>query len=91
MTIPAAKQSEFEKWFKETAGPVLGKFGAKRHEIYKTVKENRFVERIYFDNDFDIPDYFVAVKADSNAWEISRMYEGKFGAKDVELKVLGEI
>ncbi len=91
MTIPAVKQLAFEKWFKDVAGPVLGGFGAKKHEIYKTVKENRFVERIYFDDNFDIPSYFAAVKADPEAWEISRMYEGEFGAKDVELKVLKEI
>ena len=91
MTISAKKQPAFKKWFKEVAGPVLGGFGAKKHEIYKTVKENRFVERIYFEDDFDIPDYFAAVKANPKAWKISRMYEGKFGAKDVELKILEEV
>lgn len=91
MTIPAGMQPAFEKWFKDAAGPVLGGFGAKKHDIYKITKENKYVERIYFDNNFDIPGYFAAVKADPKAWKLSRMYEGKFGAKDVELKTLEEI
>jgi len=100
MTIPEEKQEEFVKWFNETAGPILGGFGVKKHEIYKvanreiidrqTVEKDKFIERIYFDDDFDLPSYFAKVKADPKAWKLSRMYEDKFGAKDIQLRVLQE-
>lgn len=98
MTIPGSKQKEFIEWFKETAEPVLAGFGAQKHEIYRvedkqvigrqTVEENRFIERVYFDDDFDIVSYFTKVKKNPEAWKVSRMYEGEFGAKDIELRVL---
>jgi len=98
MTIPKEKQADFVKWFEEVAGPTLGGFGAKKHELFKVMEEqmigrqliekDRFIERVYFDDNFDIPLYFSWVKENSKAWEISRMYEDAFGAKDIELRVL---
>lgn len=98
MTIPSNKKLEFLKWFDEQAGPILGGFGAKGHEICvveekeivgkQKTEKNSFIERIYFDNDFNIPDYFEQVKNNPKAWEISRQYEKKFGAKNIELRVL---
>ena len=100
MTIPKNKQVAFVKWFNEVAGPTFEGFGAKKHEIYKVgdkkvterqkVENNRFIERVYFDDDFDIPSYFAKVKADPEAWKLSRMYEDEFGAMDIELRVLRE-
>ena len=101
MTIPKDKQESFVKWFKEVAGPTFSGFGAKKHEIFKIadkehvgrqfVEKNRFVERVYFDDDFDIPSYFAKVKANPEAWKISRMYEKDFKAKNIELRVLEEL
>lgn len=98
MTIPKRKQKEFIKWFHEVAGPILGGFGAKKHELFKVeskqvigrqfVEKDRFIERIYFDDKFNIPTYFEAVKQNPEAWKISRGYEGKFSATNVELRVL---
>lgn len=98
MTIPGSKQKEFIEWFKKIAGPGLNVFGAKKHEIYRVedkqvigrqiVEENRFIERVYFDDDFDIVNYFAGVKENPEAWKMSRMYEGEFGAKDIELRML---
>lgn len=98
MTISKDKQAEFLKWFEEVAGPQLGKFGAKKHEIYEVedkqvvgrqvVEVDRFIEQVYFDDDFDIPSYFARVKADPVAWALSRKYEEEFGATDIELRVL---
>ncbi|KKU28576.1 MAG: hypothetical protein UX80_C0004G0018 [Candidatus Amesbacteria bacterium GW2011_GWA2_47_11b] len=88
MTIPADKQPAFTKWFKEVGGPGLGGFGAIQHELYKMEREDKFVERIYFDNDFNIPDYFAQVKANPETWKLSRTYEGEFGATNIELKIL---
>ena len=100
MTIPKNKQTTFVKWFNEVAGPTFAGFGAKKHEIYKVgdkevverqkVEDDRFIERVYFDDDFDIPSYFVKVKADPKAWKLSRMYENEFGATDIELIILQE-
>ena len=101
MTIPAEKQKSFVKWFVEIAGPMFTKYGAKRHELLRVeenqidgrqlIEKNRFIERVFFDDDFEIPSYFAQVKADPEAWKTSRMYEGEFGAKDIELRVLSEI
>lgn len=98
MIIPEEKQKDFVKWFDKTAGPELGKFGAIKHELCRvadreivgrqTVEKNQYVERVYFNDDFNIPNYFSSVKNDPDAWRISRMYELKFGAKEIELKVL---
>jgi hypothetical protein len=98
MTTPKNKQKTFIKWFDEIAGPTFAGFGAKKHEIYKIednqivgrqiVEANRFIERVYFEDDFDIPSYFANVKKDSKAWKLSRMYENTFGAKDIELRIL---
>jgi len=101
MTIPKKNQRAFEKWFKEVAGPRFNEFGAIKHEIYK-VEENiivgrqitengRYIERVYFEDDFEIPKYFSAVKADTEAWNESRKFEIEFGAKNIELRVLSSI
>lgn len=101
MTIPEEKQKDFIKWFKEFSGPILGGFGAIKHELFKveskeivgrqTAENNKFIERIYFNDIFEIPIYFEKVKQDPKAWKLSRMYEEKFGASDIELKVLKEV
>lgn len=101
MTIPKEKQSDFVKWFKGTAGPILGRFGAKKHELYKVenkeivgkqvVEKDRFIERLYFEDNFNISDYFKAVKQNPKAWKISREYQRKFGATDIELRILNSL
>ena len=101
MTIPKEKQEEFIRWFKETAGPVFAGFGAKKHEIFKVADESivnhqiteqdMFIERVYFDDDFDIPTYFLKVKKNPEALKISRMYEDTFGAKEIKLRVLQSV
>src|SRR4030042_4145873 len=98
MTIPKDKQKPFLKWFKEIAGPTFAGFGAQKHEICvvekkqivgrQTVVEDRFIERVYFADDFDIPSYFARVKENPKAWRISREYERRFGATNIELRVL---
>jgi hypothetical protein len=98
MTIPKDKQKEFIQWFREIAGPTFAGYGAVEHEICRVeekqiigrqiTEENRFIERVFFDDNFDIPDYFAKVKEDPEAWKLSRMYEQEFGATDIELRVL---
>lgn len=101
MTIPEKKQEDFVVWFEKVAESQLNKFGAIKHELFKVadsevvgkqkVEKDRYIERIYFNDDFDIPKYFSAVKADREAWKISRMYEEEFGANNIELRVLYSI
>jgi len=101
MTTPKSKQKAFIKWFDEIAGPTFAGFGAKDHEMYKVedreivgrqiLEKDKFIERVYFDDDFDISSYFANVKKDSKAWKISRMYENTFGAKDIELRILNSV
>lgn len=100
MTIPRDKQEEFVKWFHEVAGPTFTRFGAKSHQLYKVedqevigrqfTETNRFIEHVYFDDNFDIPIYFENVRNDANASKLSRMYEEVFEASDIELRVLEE-
>ncbi len=98
MTIPAKKQLEFVKYFQEILGPTFAKFGAKKHELYKVedkqiisrqiVEKDRFIERVYFEDNFHLPDYFASVKNDPQAFKLSRSYEEVFGAKNIELRIL---
>ena len=98
MIIPKEKQKAFIMWFKSTAGPELGKFGALKHELYKVadseiiggqkIEKNQYIGKIYFNDNFDIPKYFSAVKNNPEAWKISRMYEEEFGATKIELRAL---
>jgi hypothetical protein len=100
MTIPKDKQNKFVSFFNETLGPTFQGFGAKKHELYKVAdkpivgkqltEENRFIERVYFDEGFDLPTYFARVKENEEAWKLSRSYEEKFGATNIELRVLME-
>lgn len=98
MTIPEKHQEQFIKWFETSVGPTFKKFGAKKHELYRVqdvevigrqkVERNRFIERVYFDDDYELSSYFDGVKADDEAWKISREYEQRFKAEDVVLRVL---
>lgn len=98
MTIPSDEQTEFIKYFSEVLAPNFQKFGAKSHELLKimdtqligkqTIEKDRFIERVFFDDDFSIPSYFAKVKEDPDAWKLSRSYEEVFGAQDIELRVL---
>lgn len=98
MTIPKDKQTDFVTFFNEVLGPTFQRFGATEHELYKVAskeivgrqlaEENRYIERVFFDDDFNIPNYFANVKANPEAWKLSRSYEEQFGAKDIELRVL---
>ena len=101
MTIPKKKQDDFVEWFNKVAGSVLGGFGAKKHELYRVedkqivgrqlVEVDRFIERVYFDDKFNILSYFEAVKQNPKAWKISREYEEKFRATNIELRVLNSV
>lgn len=98
MTIPKNKEQAFIKWFDETAGPTFEGFGAKKHELHKVEdkqiisrqisEKNRFIERVYFEDNFNIPDYFALVKSNPVANKLARSYEEVFGATNIELRVL---
>ena len=98
MSIPHDKQQDFIKYFYVVLGPTFQGFGAKSHELFQVseehiigkqiVEENRFIERVFFDDDFDIPSYFAKVKENPEAWKLSRSYEEIFGATGIELRVL---
>ena len=98
MTIPKDKEQAFIKWFDEIAGPTLEGFGAKKHELHKvedkqiigrqTLEKDRFIERVYFEDSFNLPDYFAKVKNNPEANKLSQSYEEIFGATDIELRIL---
>jgi hypothetical protein len=91
ITIPAGRQEAFETWFEEKGSEGFEKFGALKHELYRERGKNKYVERLFFVDSFDTKDFFAKVKADPKAWQLSRMYEGEFEAKDVEMKVLEKV
>ena len=101
MTIPREKQRSFLRWFRTTAGPELTVYGAMKHELYQvsgkslvgkqTIEEDRYIELVYFPDDFNIQHYFEKVKTDVYTWKLSRMYEKEFGAKNIELRVITSI
>ena len=98
MTIPEDKEQTFIEWFNETAGPTFEGFGAKKHELHKvedkqivgrqTLEKDRFIERVYFEDNFNLPDYFAKVKNNSEAHKLSQSYEEVFGATNIELRIL---
>ncbi len=98
MTIPTEKQEDFVKYSQNVLKPTWQRFGCKRYECHKVVGEkiipkqiaenDKFIERLYFEDDFDVVGFFSAVKKDENANKISRSYEELFGARDIELRVL---
>ena len=98
MTIPKSKQDDFAKWFNEESKDAFDSFGAKKHELHKvedeqvvgrqTIEKNSFIERIYFDNDYDFANFFRRVKSNPITRQVSRMYEDEFGAQDIKLRVL---
>jgi len=91
MTVPEKKQEAFVTWFKEEAAPGFEKFGAIKHELYREKDKNMFVERVFFVDCYDVQDFFTKVKADAKAWKLSRMYEGEFKAKNINLRVLEKV
>lgn len=98
MTIPQNKQEEFIHYFYAVLAPNFQKFGAQKHELLRvmevqligkqTLEKDRFIERVFFNDDFDIPSYFARVKENPEAWKLSRSYEEIFDAKDIELRIL---
>ena len=98
MTIPRYKQVEFVDYFNRVLGPTFQRFGALKHELYKVadnqaigrqvVEQDRYIERVFFDDTFDIPSYFAKVRADPEASKLARSYEDRFEAKDIELRLL---
>jgi len=97
MTIPKKKQGAFLRCSKERFSPTWKKFGCVKYELLKVenkpikgsvLEKDRFFERVYFEGSFDIPSFFAKVKENPKAWELSRLYEKKFGAHDIELRIL---
>ncbi len=101
MTIPKDKQDEFIHYFHEILAPNFQRFGAVSNELRKVadlelvgrqlIEKDRFIERVFFDVDFELSSYFEKVKADPEAFALSRSFEERFGATDVELRVLEEV
>jgi len=98
MTIPQDKQSAFISFYNQTIRSTWLKFGAIKCELFKTLREKvtkdnyfpeeQFVETIYLKEGLTAKEFFEQVKANPEAWEISRQYEKQFDARDIVMKVL---
>ena len=99
LSIPKDKQANFVKYSKETLAPTWKKYGCKRYECVKiedkklidrqTQEQDKFIERLYFEDNFDICAFYD--KAKKNDAEITRAYEEKFNAQQVELRILRQL
>lgn len=99
MSIPKDKQRNFIEYSKKVLGPTWKKYGVKKHECCqiaeKTVvgrqltEQNRFIERLYFEDDFDIPNFFKVAR--EKELEKTKSYEEKFGAYSIELRILNQV
>jgi len=99
LSIPEKKQAGFIRYSKEVLLPTWKKYGCKRYECVKVEDEklvdkqiqeqNKFVERLYFGDDFDIRKFYD--KARRNDPEITRAYEKKFNAQQIELRILKQL
>ncbi len=98
MTIPKDKQSAFVSFYNQTMRPIWLRFGAVKCDLFKTFREKvagesyfpeeQFVETLYLQKDLTAKEFFEKVKADPEAWEISRQYEKQFGATNIVMRVL---
>lgn len=99
MTIPVDKQEAFVEYCRMVLGPTWKKYGVKKHECYRVAEkavvgrqmteENRFIERLYFDDNFNIPNFYK--EARQNEPEKVRSYEEQFGASQIELRILEQV
>jgi hypothetical protein len=99
MCIPKDTQDGFIDYAKKVLGPTWEKYGCKKYECYKvldqrvagrqTIEQDRFIERIYFDDDFDIQSFFKTIK--DKEPEKARSYENTFRAYQIELRIVGQI
>ena len=101
MIIPKDKQSAFISFYDQTMRPIWLRFGATKCELFKSSREKvagdnhfpeeQFVEILYLKEGLTAKEFFEQVKADPEAWKISRQYEKQFGARDIVMKVLKNI
>ena len=101
MTIPQNKQEEFIKYYNRTLKPTWLQFGAIKCELFKTSREkisgensfpkDQFVEILYLKDKLSASEFFERVKAVPKAWDISRQYEKRFGARNIIMKVLQKV
>jgi len=101
MSIPKDKQEEFVEFYNQRMRPMWLNYGATKAELLKTSREeiagqnnfpdDQFVERLYLEEGLTAEEFFNKVKAVPEAWEISRQYEKKFGAKDIVMKILRSV
>ncbi|MBU0976292.1 MAG: hypothetical protein ABIE03_05525 [Patescibacteria group bacterium] len=99
MSISKETEAEFLKYVKEVLGPTWKKLGCQKHEIYKVtdkaivgrqiVEQDRFIERLYFGDDFDISRFYS--EARKKYLEVVRSYEDMFGVYQIELRILKEV
>ncbi|PIV62540.1 hypothetical protein COS12_01970 [Candidatus Roizmanbacteria bacterium CG01_land_8_20_14_3_00_33_9] len=98
MTIPKMNQRAFLKCSREEISSTWKKFGCIKYELLKVenkplvgktvLEQDRFIERLYFGDSFNIPSFFEKIRKSPKAWKLSRKYEGKFGAHGIELRIL---
>jgi len=96
MSIPKDRQKDFISYAKKVLSPTWKKYGCKKHECYQVAEnavvgrqiteQNRFIERLYFEDGFDISNFYKVTK--ENELEKTKSYEGQFGAYWIELRIL---
>ncbi len=99
MSIPKDRQKDFIDYAKKVLGPTWKKYGCRKHECYQVAEQvvvgkqiteqDKFIERLYFDDDFDIPSFYKITK--EKELEKAKSYKNKFGACRIEVRILNQV
>ena len=98
-SIPKDKQKAFIQYAKSVLAPTWEKYGCRKYELVKVkdqeiinkqiIEQNRFIERLYFNNDFNFNDFYQNVREHDP--DIAKSYEEKFNVRNIQLKVLEQL
>jgi len=94
--IPKEKREEFLKFAESTLKPTWQKYCCMKYELStvsseqivgrQIFEEGSIVERLYFEDNFDLNQFYKETL--ENESDKTKSYEEKFGATDIELRIL---
>lgn len=92
MTIPANLHQDFIQHSQTALKPTWTKFGAVDYKLFKSeTNPDKFIEQLFFPNNFDPQLFFQKVKSDPEAAKISQSYEQQFHATNIEKEIINQL
>ncbi len=89
MTVSNNLHQEFIEYSQNVLKPTWFKFGAIDYRLFEG--ENKFIEQLFFPEDFNPEEFFAKVKSDPKANEVSKSYEQHFQATNIQKEVLNQL